>query len=89
MIEKEMAPQKGGQGLITSTFNSTHHLHPRQPIKGIAAYERLRAEWVNANPEHSELELLTACVSFAKVCGLVLREKLLAYQMQEMEGRHG
>ena len=54
-------------------------------LRGIAGFEKLRAEWISANPEHSEFELLTACVGFARGCGLILREKLLQAMLRDLE----
>lgn len=61
------------------------HASYRQP-RGIAGFERLRAEWLALNPIHSEAELLAACIAFARACGLILREKVLQRQLAELGG---
>ncbi len=68
-------------------FNYNSHFSTKQ-LRGINGYEKLRAEWIAANPEHGELELLTACIGFARACGLVLREKLIAASIRELGGDH-
>lgn len=88
MSTKEKALREQGE------CSSVLHNHPkairpvRQPVRGISAFERLRAEWVCSNPSHTEAELLAACVVFARACGLILREKVLQQQMREV-GSYG
>ena len=60
---------------ITSK-NHRLKLTTRQPLRGISAFERLRAEWICANPSHTEAELMGACVVFARACGLILLNQL-------------
>lgn len=59
--------------------------------RGVIAYEKLRSEWISANPEHSELELLQACISFARACNLALRASVLSAQLSKLNGElnHG
>lgn len=42
----------------------------------LAAYEELRIEWLANNPNHSDEQLLEACLNFAKLCGLTLRQNM-------------
>lgn len=89
-----MNPQKENalfeQGALYCTFKSNHKPPSQkiQPLRGIVGYEKLRAEWISANPDHGELDLLIACTRFARDCGLVVREQALAVTMQELGGDH-
>jgi len=75
-------------GMAEKEERPNHNTETRkfQPLKGIAAYETLRREWIAANPEHNELELLQVCIQFARVCGLVLRERVLEMQLAKLQG---
>lgn len=46
-------------------------------LRGISAYEKLRSEYIAANQDLNESELLDACIQFAKLTGLTLRQQLL------------
>lgn len=46
-------------------------------LRGISAYEKLRAEYIAANEDLNEADLLDACIQFAKMTGLTLRQQLL------------
>lgn len=75
-------------GIARANINQNHSY--RQPLRGISAFERLKAEWICANPSHTESELIAACITFARACGLILREKLLEAHRREIEGgNHG
>ena len=41
-------------------------------IRGVLAYENMRLEWVKDHLNHTQVELIEACKSLAKVCGLKL-----------------
>lgn len=91
MITNKMAALCKETGAATKE-KTTPHFIPRinhKQLKGIDGFEKLRTEWIAANPEHSELELLTACIGFAKLCGLALREELLKGYIRELGGHHG
>jgi hypothetical protein len=82
-----------GQSPSTSHENGWRYNKPyqkAQTLKGIHAYERLRREWIAANPDHSEQELLSACITYAKICGLVLRQAIIQQQLDmSKEGVYG
>lgn len=88
MIAKKMAAPsfKTGAAQFTANTSLNYNTFLPVPLRGIAGYEKLRSEWINANPEHSELDLLTACAGFARACGLALREKVLADSIRELGG---
>ena len=47
------------------------------PLRGILAFEKLRAEFIAANEDLDETALLDACIKFAKMTGLTLRQQIL------------
>jgi len=73
---------------LSCIANTNHRLKlaTRQPLRGISAFERLKAEWICANPSHTESELLAACITFAHACGLILMEKVLEAHRHSIAG---
>jgi hypothetical protein len=86
MNTKKAGPLERADRSLNYIANINQNLIDRQPLRGINAYERLRGEWIAANPVHTEAELLSACVMFARACGLIIREKLLEQHLAEARG---
>lgn len=84
MTGKEKAALSFKTEAASERYKHSHSIPRRSPaqLRGITGFERLRAEWINANPEHTEAELLAACITFARACGLILRERLLQEQLR-------
>jgi hypothetical protein len=40
--------------------------------RGLLAYENLRQAWIAEHLDHTEFELIEACISLANACGLKL-----------------
>lgn len=72
MHTKENALREQGAGYCNTQPHYNKVVHSR-----ITCYENLRNEWIISNPDHSELELLDACVRFAKACRLPMRQAAL------------
>lgn len=60
----------------------------RQP-KGLSSFEALRDQWIRENPEHTEQELMQACVSIARRCGLALCANVLLEHINTLAPQHG
>lgn len=54
-------------------------------MKGLSAYESLRKDYLAQNPSVSEQELFSACIKFANVTGLILRQRILESQSNQLD----
>lgn len=50
----------------------TEKLYHR-PLRGLQAFERLRADFLTEHPSADEKRVLEACMQFAEVCRLPIR----------------
>ena len=62
--------EQGVKQNFQRNFQNSHHNFNLN--KGLGAYKTMRQVWLAEHPKHSEIELLEACISLSKVCGLKL-----------------
>lgn len=83
--EKESGPAAQAAIKTKSPENSKPQHIKIQAVYGLQAYERLRAEFTAAYPTATEVEILEACISFARVCGLIVSARLMETERSRHE----